>query len=99
MQGFKSLISINILHRDMKPGNIFLKNGKIKIGDFGFCKQLDTREGLAQTQLGSPLYMAPEVLFGNNYDLKADIWSIGVIYYELLYGICPFETNSIINLI
>ena len=43
--------------------------------------------------------MAPEVLFGNNYDLKADIWSIGVIYYELLYGICPFETNSIINLI
>ena len=60
---------------------------------------MDTREGLAQTQLGSPLYMAPEVLFGNNYDLKADIWSIGVIYYELLYGICPFETNSIINLI
>jgi serine/threonine-protein kinase ULK/ATG1 len=43
--------------------------------------------------------MAPEVLFGNSYDLKADIWSIGVIYYELLYGVCPFETNNIVNLI
>ena len=43
--------------------------------------------------------MAPEVLFGNSYDIKADIWSIGVIFYELLYGVCPFETNNIVILI
>ena len=43
--------------------------------------------------------MAPEVLLGNNYDVKADIWSIGVIYYELVYGVCPFETSNIVKLI
>lgn len=49
--------------------------------------------------LGSPIYMAPEVITGQAYTSKADIWAIGVILYEMLYGICPFQSNSIGTLI
>jgi serine/threonine protein kinase len=52
------------MHRDLKPSNILLHNEKIKLGDFGFCKTLENSKDLAQTMLGSPIYMAPEVLKG-----------------------------------
>jgi serine/threonine protein kinase len=52
------------MHRDLKPDNILLHNGIIKLADFGFCKILNSPEDLAQTMLGSPIYMAPEVLKG-----------------------------------
>lgn len=49
--------------------------------------------------LGSPIYMAPEVLKGESYTSKADIWAIGVLLYEMLYGVCPYQSNSIAMLI
>lgn len=49
--------------------------------------------------LGSPIYMAPEILRGMDYSLKADIWSLGVVLYEMLFGFCPFEERSIAKLI
>jgi serine/threonine-protein kinase ULK/ATG1 len=52
------------MHRDLKPSNIMIHNGKLKLGDFGFCKSLENQRDLAQTMLGSPIYMAPEVLRG-----------------------------------
>ena len=64
LKGFKTLTKHNIMHRDLKPGNILLHNGVIKIADFGFCKSLDSPQDLVQTMLGSPIYMAPEVLKG-----------------------------------
>lgn len=56
----------------------------VKLGDFGFCKQLQGKEDMTRTMLGSPIYMAPEILNGYEYTNKADIWSLGVfkrIYY------------------
>jgi serine/threonine-protein kinase ULK/ATG1 len=101
------------MHRDLKPENIFFttlsgqeegesmgsERKKVKLGDFGFCKGLKPDENLAKTMLGSPIYMAPEVLKGESYTTKADIWSLGVILFEMLYGYCPFESRSIASLI
>ena len=54
---------------------------------------------MAKTMLGSPIYMAPEILLGEEYTMKADIWSLGVMFYEMLYGKCPFEGKNIAQLI
>lgn len=73
------------MHRDFKLANILLHDGSIKIADFGFAKLL-SNEDYTTTMLGSPLNMAPEVLGGNKYNSKADIWSIGACIFEMLYG-------------
>ena len=88
---FETLSAENILHRDLKPTNILFHNGVLKVADFGFCKELLKETDMTQTMVGSPIYMAPEVLKGLIYDSRADIWSMGVILYEILYGICPYE--------
>lgn len=85
LNAFKTLVKNKILHRDFKLANILKHDGEIKIADFGFAKLL-TKEDYATTMLGSPLNMAPEVLGGNDYNNKADIWSIGTVFYELLFG-------------
>lgn len=99
VDAFRVLTKYNIMHRDLKPDNILLHNGVIKIADFGFCKSLASPQDLAQTMLGSPIYMAPEVLKGEIYTMKADIWSLGVVLYEMLNGECPYKSNSIAKLI
>lgn len=86
LNGFKGLHEVNALHRDFKSANVLKKDGKIKIGDLGFGKQSDT----ANTCLGTSIYMAPEVLTNQTYNNKADIWSLGVVYYEMLFGTFPF---------
>lgn len=86
------------MHRDLKPENVLIKEGNFKLADFGFCKELGT-ETMTRTMLGSPLYMAPEILRGEPYSVNADIWSVGVIFFEMLYGFCPYQSNSIATLI
>ena len=49
--------------------------------------------------VGSPIYMAPEILKGQNYNIKADIWSMGVVFFEMLFGYCPYEDRTIARLI
>lgn len=70
-----------------------LKNGNIKITDFGLARKFYNGQ-LMKTMAGSPLNMAPEILKGNNYTQKVDIYSAGTILYEMLYGVSPYEANS-----
>ena len=86
------------MHRDFKLPNILKHNGIIKIADFGFSKMLG-EENFASTMLGSPLNMAPEILGGKEYTNKADIWSIGVCFYEMLFGKNPYTAKSIAELL
>jgi serine/threonine protein kinase len=83
-----------IIHRDIKPENILLKKGKGKgvwplLTDFGLARHLAPSE-MTSTHLGSPAYMAPEQFYGE-YDFRTDIYSIGVIFYELISGMRPFK--------
>lgn len=80
-----------ISHRDIKPENILIdKNDEIKLIDFGLSKHLDRNIRTFKTRVGTPSYMAPEVVLGRNYDFKCDIWSIGVLMYHLLSNQVPF---------
>uniref|UniRef100_A0A1A8GKF0 non-specific serine/threonine protein kinase n=2 Tax=Nothobranchius korthausae TaxID=1143690 RepID=A0A1A8GKF0_9TELE len=97
------LHSKGIIHRDLKPQNILLSyvgrkksniSGiRIKIADFGFARYLQSNM-MAATLCGSPMYMAPEVIMSQNYDAKADLWSIGTVIYQCLVGKPPFQANS-----
>jgi serine/threonine-protein kinase ULK/ATG1 len=80
-----------IIHRDIKPKNILLTNKRrfLKIADFGFAKKVK-EQSLHETMCGSPLYMSPEILSNNMYNNQSDLWSIGMILYEMLYGFHPF---------
>lgn len=89
LNAFRVLSEHQILHRDLKPQNILFHSGVLKVADFGFCKQLHTT-ALAQSQVGSPLYMAPEVLNGHSYDSLCDVWSVGILFYEIVEGTLPF---------
>lgn len=86
------------MHRDFKLANILKHDGHIKIADFGFSKLLGS-DNKAQTMLGSPLNMAPEVLNNEAYNNKADIWSIGTVFYEMLFGKPPFVASNMLDLI
>eukprot|EP00658_Telonema_sp_P-2_P060139 TRINITY_DN49142_c0_g1_i2.p1 TRINITY_DN49142_c0_g1~~TRINITY_DN49142_c0_g1_i2.p1 ORF type:complete len:195 (-),score=57.22 TRINITY_DN49142_c0_g1_i2:125-709(-) len=89
----------NIVHRDMKPQNILIgTNGTVKIADFGFARR--TSESMVMTSIkGTPLYMAPEVVQEKPYNYTADLWSLGVILFELLVGKPPFYTDNIYTLL
>jgi len=95
LNAFRTLNEQKIMHRDLKLENILLHKGKVKVADFGFSKLLD--EGsMAKTLLGSPMTMAPEIYDGTPYDFKADVWSLGVCLYQLLYrGRYPFTGKSL----
>ena len=98
-EGLKYLLSNNIIHRDLKPQNILITDvGDIKITDFGFARYFDN-DILIQTICGSPLYMAPEIMKSQKYDYKSDLWSVGIIFYEMLVGNTPFKSKNIYELI
>lgn len=85
----------NIVHRDLKLGNIFL-TGKmeLKLGDFGLAKKLSFRDEKISEMVGTPAYMAPEILENMGYSLEVDIWSLGVIMYYLIIGKLPFNKQN-----
>lgn len=78
----------------MKLANIFINSGMAKIADFGFAKKSHSSFEKEKYNVGSPLYMSPEALKKNIYSIKNDIWSIGIIVYELLHGETPWECKT-----
>lgn len=98
---------LGVIHRDLKPANIFLvehgdEEDFVKVLDFGLVKEMDPKAGdeqLTQTGLfmGSPKYMAPEQIRGEHVDARTDIYSLGVMLYEMLTGKAPFERNTSVN--
>ena len=85
-----------IIHRDLKSGNIFLmKNGLVKLGDFGIAKRFQKTMDKAKTLIGTPYYLSPEIINGKPYDSKSDIWSLGVLLYEMMTFKMPFNANSL----
>ena len=89
----------NLIHRDIKPHNILLtSSGILKVADFGFVKYLENTT-MMDTLCGSPLYMAPEILKYQKYNAKIDLWSMGVVLFEMLTNRPPFVADNIIHLI
>ena len=88
--------SKKVLHRDLKSGNVFLtKDGIVKIGDFGIARQLDQTAGYAETVVGTPYYLSPEIVQAQEYNFKTDLWSLGVILYEMCALQPPFNSSNI----
>ena len=93
----------NLIHRDIKPENILLEDWKkVKLCDFGWCVEISSKQ--RSTYCGTTEYMAPEIITSNNYDKSIDIWSLGILLYELIHGFSPFRAtiqkyndNEVIN--
>lgn len=88
-----------IIHRDIKSHNIFLmKDGRVKLGDFGIVRVLENTKSKADTMIGTPYYFSPEMCKGEQYDEKTDVWSLGVLLYEMCQLEYPFSGKSIAEL-
>ena len=98
LKGLRPLFDLNIIHRDLKLSNILLSDGIVKISDFGFAKHMGNFSELNSVKCGTPSTMAPEIIFQDkthvNFNKKSDIWSLGVILHELVYGVHPFDLNA-----
>lgn len=90
----------NIVHRDIKPGNLLYnpEGEQVKVTDFGIARITDESKTRTGDILGSPLYMAPEQLKGHQVSAAADIYSLGVTFYQLLIGALPYSGDSLANL-
>ncbi|XP_015678026.1 serine/threonine-protein kinase ULK3 [Protobothrops mucrosquamatus] len=96
----KFLHDKNICHLDLKPQNILLSSlekSHLKLADFGFAQHMSPRDE-KHVLRGSPLYMAPEMVCNRQYDARVDLWSVGVILYEALFGRPPFASKSFAEL-
>ena len=105
IKAIKYLHEQRVVHRDIKPSNIFLTDIlKVKLGDFGISTNISPG-GYIYGKVGTPDYMAPEIIAGKGYSFEVDIWAIGIIIYQLILGELPFhdrdknnQKNKIINI-
>jgi fused-like protein len=100
VQALHYLHSHRVLHRDMKPQNVLLGAGsRVMLCDFGFARAMSQQTTVLTSIKGTPLYMSPELVQEQPYDHRADLWSLGIILFELFVGQPPFYTNNIYSLI
>lgn len=100
VQALHYLHSHRVLHRDMKPQNVLLGAGsRVMLCDFGFARAMSQHTTVLTSIKGTPLYMSPELVQELPYDHRADLWSLGIILFELFVGQPPFYTNNIYSLI
>jgi polo-like kinase 1 len=100
MGALKYMHGRNVIHRDLKLGNIFLdENMNVKIGDFGLAALLVDENERKRTICGTPNYIAPEVLFGGKdgegHSFEVDLWAVGIIMYAMLIGKPPFQSTDV----
>ncbi|RME00435.1 MAG: serine/threonine protein kinase, partial [Deltaproteobacteria bacterium] len=92
LKGLKAAHDQRIMHRDIKPENILISGDLMKISDFGVAKAVESTAASMLTHIGTPAYMAPEQFSGKGYGFNADLYSVGIILYEMLTGEKPKAT-------
>ncbi|CAD8210709.1 unnamed protein product [Paramecium octaurelia] len=98
IKGYKLLYDNNVIHRDIKPQNILYLDGVYKIADFGLARVYQTNDEL--TKSGTPKYASPQLFEeGSNFTNSADIYSLGIVCYELIFGGLPYQVNNLQQLI
>ena len=92
--------SQGVVHRDIKPANIMLlEDSQVKVTDFGIARVLTATQTSTGIVLGTPSYMSPEQIAGKRVDGRSDLFSLGVVLYEMFSGERPFKGDSITNLL
>lgn len=94
--GLYHIHSKRVIHRDIKAANLFLCSHmrRVKIGDLGVARTLGATSSMAQTMVGTPYYMSPELVQGEPYNVKSDVWAAGCLLYELMTLKHPFNGSN-----